>query len=95
MPGLCGKADRRWFRARPPRPTLAAAGRGRRRRPVTARSESWRRVCIVGIANSSLCFSAHAFSSRLSSLRKRQSVPSAMIFCGADLMKPRSCSRSA
>src|SRR5262249_5987644 len=37
----------------------------------------------------------HAFSSRLSSFRKRQSVFSAMIFCGVDLMKPTSRSRSA
>src|SRR6516165_8083026 len=37
----------------------------------------------------------HAFSSRLSSFRKRQSVFSAMIFCGVDLMNPTSCSRRA
>ena len=35
------------------------------------------------------------FSSRFSSLRKRQSVPSAMIFCGLDLIMPVSCMRSA
>ena len=38
---------------------------------------------------------AHVFSSRLSSSRKRQSVPSAMIFCGLDLIMPVSCMRSA
>ena len=38
---------------------------------------------------------AHAFSSRLSSSKKRQSVPSAMIFCGVDLTMPASCSRKA
>jgi len=43
----------------------------------------------------SLYSSAHAFSSRLSSFRKRQSVPSAMIFCGLDRIRPASCSRSA
>src|SRR5215467_115740 len=37
----------------------------------------------------------HAFSSFLSSLRKRQSVPWAMIFCGLDLIIPASCRRSA
>jgi transposase len=39
--------------------------------------------------------SPHAFNSRLSSSRKRQSVPSAMIFCGLDLIRPASCMRSA
>ena len=34
-------------------------------------------------------------SSRLSSFRKRQSVPLAMIFCGVDLIMPTSRSRSA
>ena len=38
---------------------------------------------------------AQAFSSRLSSLRKRQSVCSAMTVCGMDLVKPASFSRSA
>jgi hypothetical protein len=38
---------------------------------------------------------AHAFNSRLTSSRKRQSVPSAMIFCGVDLTMPASCNRSA
>ena len=38
---------------------------------------------------------AHVFSSRLSSFRKRQSVPWAMISCGVDLIMPTSCSRSA
>ena len=37
----------------------------------------------------------HAFSSRLSSLRKRQSVPSAMILFGLDVIMPASCRRSA
>src|SRR5215467_7177142 len=37
----------------------------------------------------------HAFSSFLSSSRKRQSVPWAMIFCGLDLIIPASCKRSA
>ena len=37
----------------------------------------------------------HAFNSRLSSFKKRQSVPSAMIFCGLDLIMPISCKRSA
>ncbi len=36
---------------------------------------------------------AQVFSSRLSSFRNRQSVPSAMIFCGLDLTKPSSCKR--
>ena len=39
--------------------------------------------------------SPYPFSSLFSSLRKRQSVPWAMIFCGLDLMIPASCSRSA
>ena len=37
----------------------------------------------------------YAFNSRLSSFKKRQSVPSAMIFCGLDLMKPASRRRRA
>ena len=37
----------------------------------------------------------HAFSSRLSSFRKRQSVPSAMIVLGFDRIMPTSYSRSA
>jgi len=37
----------------------------------------------------------YAFSSRLSSFRKRQSVCSAMSFCGFAFIKPTSCSRSA
>jgi len=35
------------------------------------------------------------FSSFFSSLRKRQSVPWAMIFCGLDLIRPASLRRSA
>jgi hypothetical protein len=38
---------------------------------------------------------AHAFSSRLSSLRKRQSVPSAISWLGLDLIMPTSRRRSA
>ena len=38
---------------------------------------------------------AHVFNSRFNSLRNRQSVPSAMIFWGLDLIMPASCSRSA
>src|ERR1700746_3488896 len=38
---------------------------------------------------------AYAFSSRLTSFKKRQSVPLAMIFCGLLLIMPSSCSRSA
>ena len=38
---------------------------------------------------------AHAFSSRLSSFKKRQSVLPAMIFCGLDLIMPASCSLRA
>jgi hypothetical protein len=53
-----------------------------------------RRVCVFDIGILPLLY-GHAFSSRLSSSRKRQSVPSAMIFCGLDLTKPNSCSRSA
>jgi hypothetical protein len=34
------------------------------------------------------------FSSRLSSLKKRQSVPCVMILLGVDLIMPASCSRS-
>ena len=34
------------------------------------------------------------FSSRLSSLKKRQSVPCPMILLGVDLIMPASCSRS-
>ena len=37
----------------------------------------------------------HAFSSRLISLRKRQSVPSAMILFGVNWIMPTSCRRSA
>src|SRR4051794_29624475 len=37
----------------------------------------------------------HVFISRLSSLRKRQSVCPAMSFCGSDLINPASCMRSA
>ena len=37
----------------------------------------------------------HAFSSRLTLSRKRQSVPSAMIFCGLDLIRPTSRRRRA
>ena len=39
--------------------------------------------------------SDHPFSSFFSSLRKRQSVPWAMIFFGLDLINPASCRRSA
>jgi len=47
-----------------------------------------RHVCIAGIGNlPCLC---HAFSSRLSSLKKRQSVFSAMILFGSDLIMPSS-----
>jgi len=35
------------------------------------------------------------FSSRFNSLKKRQSVPSAMILLGVDLIMPASCNRSA
>jgi hypothetical protein len=35
------------------------------------------------------------FSSRLSSLKKRQSVPCEMILLGVDLIMPDSCNRSA
>jgi hypothetical protein len=38
---------------------------------------------------------AHAFSSRFSSFRKRQSVPSAMSWLGADVIMPTSFMRSA
>jgi len=38
---------------------------------------------------------AHVFCSRLGSLRKRQSVCSAISVCGLDRIKPTSCSRSA
>jgi len=38
---------------------------------------------------------AHAFISRFNSLRNCQSVPSAMIFWGLDLIIPASCNRSA
>ena len=46
-----------------------------------------------GSAQASVAF--HVFSSRLSSLRKRQSVPSAIILSGVELIKPISFSRSA
>src|SRR5690242_7609697 len=39
------------------------------------------------------CYDSHAFNSRLSSLRKRQSDPSVMIFLGLDVMKPTSFMR--
>src|SRR5215813_7242719 len=41
-----------------------------------------RRVCVVGMRNLPVLLTDHAFSSRLTSFRKRQSVPLAMIFCG-------------
>ena len=37
----------------------------------------------------------YSFNSFFSSVRKRQSVCSAMIFCGVDSMTPASCRRSA
>jgi hypothetical protein len=37
---------------------------------------------------------SHAFSSFFSSLKNRQSVPCAMIFCGLDLIMPASLRRS-
>ena len=46
----------------------------------------------VGAYNVSLFY---PFSSLLSSLKKRQSVPWAMIFCGVLLMIPASCKRRA
>ena len=49
--------------------------------------------CVIGIAI--FLYSRYAFSSRLTSSRNRQSVPSAMIFCGVDLMKRASRRRSA
>ena len=39
--------------------------------------------------------SPQTLSSLFSSFRKRQSVPSTMIFCGVDLIMPTSCRRSA
>src|SRR5215472_1738513 len=42
-----------------------------------------------------LALGVHAFSSRLSSSRKCQSVPSTIIFCGLDLINPASRMRSA
>ena len=56
--------------------------------------KSRRRVNVIGILKPPSS-SAHAFSSRLSSFRKRQSVPSAMIFCGLTLIMPASRMRSA
>src|SRR5215813_2753698 len=52
-----------------------------------------RRVCLICIENRPLI--NYAFSSRLSLFRKRQSVPSAMIFCGLDLIRPTSWRRRA
>jgi hypothetical protein len=40
-------------------------------------------------------FIVYALSSRLTSSRNRQSVPSAMIFCRLDLIRPASCRRNA
>ena len=62
-----------------------------------------RRFCLILIKASCSLLSgrrqdrqlSHAFSSRLSSLKKRQSVPSAMICCGVDLIMPTSWRRSA
>ena len=51
--------------------------------------------CIWRLRIGSCLQSAHAFSSRLSSLRKRQSVPLAMIWFGLDLIMSTSWSRNA
>ena len=50
---------------------------------------------LPALVETRLALGPHAFSSRFSSLRKRQSVPSSMIFCGLDLTMPASCRRSA
>ena len=73
------------------------------RPPPTRLARKSRRDWMIRINASSVQFRtgapppalAHAFSSRLSSLRKRQSVPSAMSGFGLDLIMPTSCSRSA
>jgi len=68
------------------------------RRPPSIGAEVCHKTDLDELAKTDLAFvalGAHAFSSRLSSFRKRQSVPSAMIFCGLDLIKPTSCRRSA
>src|ERR1700687_4850623 len=49
----------------------------------------------IGFSGAMTCHPAQLFSSRLSSLKKRQSVPSAMILLGLDLIIPASRSRSA
>jgi hypothetical protein len=64
------------------------AGERKRRQKATARLQLGR--CLPPPC----CRSAHAFSSLLSSLNRRKSVPSAMIFCGFDLIMPISCKRS-
>ena len=67
------------------RPAAPASGSEVRKR---------RRVCILDIELTPM-FGAHVFSSSLSSLRKRLSAPSAIIFWGVDLMNPNSRIRSA
>src|SRR5262249_13353513 len=76
------------------RPALATRARGSQRQPMRTSSETG--VGSVPPAlETSLSFCVHAFSSRLRSFKKRQSVPSAIIFCGVDLTNPISCKRSA
>jgi hypothetical protein len=47
-----------------------------------------------GVMRSQKTLPAQLFSSRLSTLKKRQSVPSVMILVGVDLIMPDSCNRS-
>ena len=82
------------FRGLARRPATMVRGRGPPHRPETALSESGG-GSVLSTFGTSLSLDAHAFSSRLSSSRKRQSVPSAMMRLGLLLIMPSSCSRRA
>jgi hypothetical protein len=77
-PGF-GRGAPQWFRGPPPQPASGARARSPRYRPLPARSKSG---VVSASPHKNLLVLVHAFSSRLTSFRKRQSVPSAIIFCG-------------
>ncbi len=78
----------------PVRRTLALSGRGEHREPRSAGARSYGPDRFASEPGSWLD-SRYPFSSFFSSLKKRQSVPFAMIFCGVDLIIPASWRRRA
>jgi hypothetical protein len=71
--------------------TAASAARRRRARAASSSSAGALTYSMISSARSN----RYSFSSRFSSLTNRQSIPSAMIFWGLDLIIPASCMRRA